>query len=149
MTGTIRCPSCGVAIESDASSCPFCGATVRPESKEIATGEDRKVHRATHRDRAAEAMTRYSEGYLYARTINGLGSFIQVVSCLVGGLLVLGGLFACLNSSQNNPFAGQLGAASGTIMAISGVVVGFLGVCQRRDHQGGSTVPESTLRLRC
>jgi len=72
--------------------------------------------------RTTQVMTRYHEGYLHARTIDGFGGVIKVVSLLIGGLLVFGGFSAC------STLAISLGEHIATGLGIGGVVIGlFLG----------------------
>jgi hypothetical protein len=75
-------------------------------------------------------MARYSDGYRYARIIDGFGSLIEVLACLFGGLIALIGIYGCLSSAQENPFGGQLVAAGGTASFITGVLVGVIGYFQ-------------------
>jgi uncharacterized membrane protein (UPF0136 family) len=79
-------------------------------------------------DRTAKAMDRYREGYVYARTINGLGIFIQVVAYVIGCLLALGGLIVYV-SMDRELFAiagGVSGFVSGLLIGVVGYILGVL-----------------------
>jgi len=78
---------------------------------------------ATLERRSAMSMSRYWEGYLHARALNGFGATIKAVSLSVGGLLALIGFFSCAKS-QNNMFDSPIG---GFLMFLFGVFVGAFG----------------------
>jgi hypothetical protein len=78
------------------------------------------------------AMSRYRDGYLHARAVNGFGILIKTASWIIGGLLVFGGLVA-VGSGQDagrvNPFVntGQLETIIGILGILVGLIVGILG----------------------
>lgn len=74
--------------------------------------------------RAAKTMARYWDGYLHARTVDGLGGIVKIVALVVGGLLVFGGFVSCATSS--NSFGG-IGEAGGIMSMLAGILVGGIG----------------------
>jgi len=74
--------------------------------------------------RAAQAMARYWDGYLHARTIDGFGGVVKIVALVVGGLLVFGGFVSCASSA--NSFGG-FGEVAGIMTMLAGLLVGGIG----------------------
>ena len=116
MTETFCCPSCGVAIPTGASFCAFCGITIQPEA-ELSV---------THEGRPGLAMTRYREGYLEARSINGIGAAIKTVALIVGGLMTFGGLIAFSESNGFGEIAGIASLLTGLGFGFVGFILGIL-----------------------
>lgn len=119
MPATLSCPSCGRESSSGHSFCKFCGATVTPVAPPI--GYVPAIPLPQNVERVALMVSRYHEGYGYARAINGFGIFIQWVACIVGGLLVLGGISA----SSNGSGAGLL--SMGNLLTLVGLLLGAFG----------------------
>jgi hypothetical protein len=146
MTGSIYCPSCGGVTSADINFCQKCGVVFRPNSSASipppASNPQASVHQALGiaprneypgqgglpQGRADQTMARYRKGYHYAGVIEGLGTFVQVIACCIGGLLVLIGVIG-IASSEGNAF-GQFAMASSFSLLISGVVVGVVGYVQ-------------------
>lgn len=130
MIGKIHCPSCSVELPKGTTSCAFCGATIQPESAQMATDASPAAHRVTfegraaHQGRAVQAMDRYRDGYLHARAIDGFGAAVKVIALLVGGLLVVVGMYACGGSS--NSFGG-IGEIGGIAIMLIGLLAGGMG----------------------
>jgi len=147
MFGLKDCPSCGKANSAEAAYCEFCGESIAhrsaPAQEPIAQAHNRQhvsVNQALGiasqtsapqwvqpQGRAKQTMARYREGYTYARTINGLGIFIQIAACVVGGLLLLVGFIGCMSAAESNSFGSQFGIAGGASSTAIGLVVGIVG----------------------
>jgi hypothetical protein len=129
MTETIHCPSCGVEIEGDASSCLFCGAALRPEFAQMATDVSPTAHRVAHenrpaqKDRSAQTMERYREGYVHARAINAFGATVKMAALIPGVILVYAG-YEVFGSSGSGSVIGVFG---GVAIALAGFLLGGLG----------------------
>lgn len=74
--------------------------------------------------RAAQAMARYWDGYLHARTIDGFGGVVKIVALVIGGLLMFGGFVSCAISA--NSFGG-FGEIAGIMVMLAGLLVGGIG----------------------
>lgn len=144
MTETIHCSSCGVAISHDASFCEFCGAGLPPGSAPIdepetqtapnqpvsvnqalgiSTRDEKPAHSHKPEGRAALTMTRYREGYLHARAINGIGTVIKVVALIIGGILLVVGL-GVVDHAGN---FGVIGGFGGIGIILIGLLIGGFG----------------------
>ena len=72
-------------------------------------------------------MARYRDGYLHARTINGLGAAVKIVAVLIGGLLALAGfLFLDASSSGVGSF-GSFGGIGAIVAMLAGLLIGGIG----------------------
>jgi hypothetical protein len=125
MSGAIQCVSCGKQSSSDHRFCASCGAgfPVPPTAPFV-------PYMAAHPSEVARLissmMSRYSEGYQYARTINGLGILIQVVACIVGVILMLAGLSAYSRTEAGGLLAGESQAVA-MLLILIGALIGAIG----------------------
>jgi hypothetical protein len=85
---------------------------------------DWAAHPAPPSGRATQAMARYRDGYLHARTIDGFGGVVKIVALVIGGLLAFGGFVSCASSA--NSFGG-FGEVAGIMIMLAGLLVGGIG----------------------
>jgi hypothetical protein len=122
----MNCSACGKPNSDGVSFCEFCGAPLRPGS--TPNGEPTAARTAFVQPppsgRAAQAMARYRDGYLHARTIDGFGGVVKIVALVIGGLLAFGGFVSC--SISSNSFGG-FGEVAGIMIMLVGLLVGGIG----------------------
>jgi hypothetical protein len=138
-TTTRPCPKCGTEVPADATRCKQCFAKFEPTAikqrpsvpidpappslERTALATANKLPPTPSTPTQSSLTTRYTDAYLVARTINGLGEGIKVIGFVLGGLIALAGLVAASNLS------GALSLGSlllGAVVALPLYVLGVL-----------------------
>lgn len=124
MPETVRCPSCDKEASSNHSFCEYCGATVKPAVLAQTSVPAMQPSHAT--EQIAQMMYRYTDGYRYARAIDGLGIFIQMIAYIVGGIIVVHGISGFSEAPEPGPFNSGSNVAS-VLQILLGLLLGTLG----------------------
>ncbi|MDR3793772.1 MAG: zinc ribbon domain-containing protein [Terracidiphilus sp.] len=139
MAEAICCPSCGVVIQDGAPSCPFCGTVIDAQSAklgdehynsrdavEVPSVRSQSSAPSEHNaGLAALAMDRYSQAYLVARTINGIGGTIQTIAIIAGCVLCFAGLIFFAKGDFSE-IVGIIGLLAGLVLGSIGAILGVL-----------------------
>ena len=129
-----QCKKCGEEIEDTFDSCWKCGTPDDGSSPRLPSPSGSPgagSHSEGGSPPAPRSVTkRYSDAYLVARTITGIGALVKRIALILGGAIFLAALLALTQDSN----AGMLYALAGTgvalVVAIPIYVLGILVAAQ-------------------
>jgi hypothetical protein len=124
-----KCKKCGEEIEDSFDSCWQCGTlddgtspripakSEKPaDSPELGSRRERSPSPAT----TSSAMKRYSDAYLVARTIAGVGQLIKNIALVLGACIVLTAFV--LGSQSGRAFGSSEFAVAGIFLALLAII---------------------------
>ncbi len=125
-----KCKKCGEELEDSFDSCWQCntpddGSSPRLPSSSNAPASSSRSERSSSSPNPA--MTRYSDAYLVARTITGIGVLVKRIALILGAFIILVALIAL---TQNNGTFGLLGIILAFVVSIPIYVLGILVAAQ-------------------
>lgn len=131
-----KCKKCGEVLEDTFDSCWQCNTpddgtsprlAAKPESRSDSPSSSSRSERSSSPAATSSATKRYSDAYLVARTITGIGDLVKVVALILGGCIILAAIFV---ATQDNATFAVAGFILAFVVAIPIYVLGILVAAQ-------------------
>ena len=118
---TITCPSCSYKVDADSKYCTYCDTPLKAITAPKGTADTTTNAVRSVSGQISALLKRYTDAYVVARVIDGVGGIIKIMGVTAGVLLLLVGVIIAANGRP-----GDATFAIGVLTGVFGVVAGVL-----------------------